>query len=64
MALRKSGEKTKAFFFSQYYKYNIYFFNLKIVAPVRLKDENDGFFYFCMQWPKSPKCASAVNGHL
>ena len=40
------------------------FFNLKIVAPVRLKDENDGFFYFCMQWPKSPKCATAVNGHL
>ena len=40
-----------------------FFFNLKVVAPVRL-DENDGFFYFCLQWPKSPKCATAVNGHL
>ena len=39
------------------------YFNLKVVAPVRL-DENDGFFYFCLQGPKSPKCATAVNGHL
>ena len=39
------------------------YFNLKVVAPVRL-DENDCFFYFCMQGPKSPKCATTVNGHL
>ena len=39
------------------------YFNLKVVAPVRL-DENDGFFYFCLQGPKSPKCATAVNGYL
>ena len=39
------------------------YFNLKVVAPVRL-DENDGFFYFCLQGSKSPKCATAVNGHL
>ena len=39
------------------------FFNLKVVVPVRL-DENDGFFYFCLQGPKFPKCATTVNGHL
>ena len=38
--------KPKAFFFSQYQKYNIFLLNLKIFAPVRLKDENNGFSIF------------------